>query len=108
MVVLALLDLSGNRISQVPNDAFATLRLIMLMMADNNITLYENALRGLEKTLKNLNLKGTRLRNIPPGVRNLLLICCHMSDCKIPETPENIVFFHFFLIYSSWSWASSP
>ncbi len=75
MVMLALLDLSGNRISQVPNDAFATLRLIMLMMAGNNITLYENALRGLEKTLKNLNLKGTRLRNIPPGVRNLLLIC---------------------------------
>ena len=68
---LALLDLSGNRISQVPDDAFATLRLTTLKLADNNITLSENALRGLDKTLKNLNLKGTRLRNIPPGVRNL-------------------------------------
>jgi hypothetical protein len=71
MVMLALLDLSGNRISKVPDDAFATLRLITIKMADNNFTLHENARRGLEKTLKNLNLKGTRLRNIPPGVRNL-------------------------------------
>lgn len=64
--VLALLDLSGNRIGRVPADAFAPLKLTTLKLADNgNLTLSENAFRGLEPTLKNLNLKGTRLREVP-------------------------------------------
>lgn len=63
---LALLDLSGNRIGRVPADAFAPLKLTTLKLADNgNLTLTENAFRGLEPTLKNLNLKGTRLREVP-------------------------------------------
>ena len=54
---LALVDLSGNRISHVPDDAFASLRLTTLKLADNNLTVAENAFRGLESSLKNLNLK---------------------------------------------------
>lgn len=63
---LALLDLSGNRISQLPDDAFATLKLNTLKLADNgNMTISSHSFRGLERTLKNLNLKGTRQRQVP-------------------------------------------
>lgn len=63
---LALLDLSGNRIGPVPDDAFNPLKLITLKLADNgNLTLTEYSFRGLERTLKNLNLKGARLKNVP-------------------------------------------
>ena len=68
---LALLDLSANKISRVPDDAFATLRLTTLKLADNNITLTDNSFRGLENSLKNLNLKNTRLRHVPNAVRHL-------------------------------------
>ncbi len=63
---LALLDLSGNRIGPIPNDAFNPLKLITLKLADNsNMTLSPNSFRGLESTLKNLNLKGTKLKTVP-------------------------------------------
>lgn len=70
---LALLDLSGNRISHLPDDAFATLKLNTLKLADNgNMTLSANSFRGLERTLKNLNLKGTRQREVPAeAIRHL-------------------------------------
>ena len=68
---LALIDLSGNRIAHVPDDAFTTLPLTTLKLADNNLTLADNAFRGLETTLKNLNLKGTQLRHLPPAVGSL-------------------------------------
>lgn len=71
--VLALLDLSGNRINHLPDDAFATLKLNTLKLADNgNMTLSDNSFRGLERTLKNLNLKGTRQREVPAdAIRHL-------------------------------------
>ncbi|XP_057372454.1 uncharacterized protein LOC130693341 isoform X1 [Daphnia carinata] len=63
---LALLDLSGNRISHLSDDAFASLKLNTLKLADNgNMTLSAHSFRGLERTLKNLNLKGTRQREVP-------------------------------------------
>lgn len=63
---LALLDLSGNRISQLLDDAFANLKLNTLKLADNgNMTISDQSFRGLERTLKNLNLKGTRQRQVP-------------------------------------------
>ena len=70
---LALLDLSGNRIASVPDDAFATLKLITLKLADNaNLSLSDGSFRGLEPTLKNLNLKGTKIKSVPAGaIRHL-------------------------------------
>jgi Leucine rich repeat len=69
---LNLLDLSKNKISLVPNDAFQGLtKLSTLKLMDNNITLAKNALRGLEDCLKNLNLKGTKQKRVPEAVRGL-------------------------------------
>ena len=71
--LLRQLDLTGNKIKFVPDNAFVTLRLRTLKLGgNNNITLSNNALRGLESSLKNLNLKGCHLEEVP-GVplRNL-------------------------------------
>ena len=56
---LALVDLSSNRIGHVADDSFSGLPLTTLKLAENNLTLAKNAFRGIESTLKNLNLKGT-------------------------------------------------
>ena len=69
--LLSQLDLSSNYIKFVPDNAFVTLRLKTLKMAENNLTVSDNALRGLETSLKNLNLKGCQLKNIPLAVRDL-------------------------------------
>ncbi|CAG0920276.1 unnamed protein product [Notodromas monacha] len=70
---LSLLDLSRNRISVLPDDAFvAQSRLQTLKLADNlDVTLADHSLRGLEETLKNLNLKGAGLRGVPKALQNL-------------------------------------
>ncbi|XP_037068590.1 uncharacterized protein LOC119089889, partial [Pollicipes pollicipes] len=68
---LQLVDLSKNRITLVPDDAFKTLSLQTLKLADNNLTVSADAFSGLEKTLKNLNLKGTGLRTLPDGIERL-------------------------------------
>ena len=69
---LSLLDLSRNRIGRVPDKAFATLQsLSTLKLSDNNVTLSPGAFRGLEGVLKNLNLKGTRQKNVPEAVSGL-------------------------------------
>nr|CAD7397863.1 unnamed protein product [Timema cristinae] len=69
---LSLLDLSRNKILRVPDEAFVTLRnLSTLKLSDNNLTLSSGAFRGLEGSLKNLNLKGTRQKRIPEAVRGL-------------------------------------
>ncbi|XP_054281900.1 leucine-rich repeat and fibronectin type-III domain-containing protein 3 isoform X2 [Macrosteles quadrilineatus] len=69
---LTLLDLSRNRITKVPDDAFITLtRLSTLKLSDNNVTISSEAFKGLEESLKNLNLKGTRQKRIPEAVRGL-------------------------------------
>jgi Leucine-rich repeat (LRR) protein len=69
--LLSQLDLSTNQIKYVPDNAFVTLRLKTLKMAENNITMSDNALRGLEISLKNLNLKGCQLKEVPSAIRGL-------------------------------------
>ena len=69
--LVSLLDLSRNRIKFVPDNAFVTLRLKTLKMAENNLTMGENAMRGLETSLKNLNLKGCQLKVVPGAIRDL-------------------------------------
>nr|CAD7453532.1 unnamed protein product [Timema tahoe] len=69
---LSLLDLSRNKILRVPDEAFVTLKnLSTLKLSDNNLTLSSGAFRGLEGSLKNLNLKGTRQKRMPEAVRGL-------------------------------------
>ena len=71
--LLKQLDLSSNQIKYVPDNAFVTLRLKTLKIADNNdISLSDNSLRGLESSLKNLNLKGCYFKQVPTApLRNL-------------------------------------
>lgn len=72
LINLTLLDLSRNRISRVPDDVFISLKnLQTLKLADNNITLSKNSFRGLENSLKNLNLKGTNQKSLPDCIQNL-------------------------------------
>ncbi|XP_037707923.1 leucine-rich repeat and fibronectin type-III domain-containing protein 2 isoform X3 [Drosophila subpulchrella] len=69
---LNLLDLSKNQLSHIPDDAFVGLtKLSTLKLNDNNVTLAANAFRGLEQSLKNLNLKGTKQRKVPESIRGL-------------------------------------
>ena len=69
--ILSSLDVSNNRIKFVPNNAFVTLRLKTLKLSDNNLTLSEGALNGLEQSLKNLNLKGCHLKSVPIALRHV-------------------------------------
>lgn len=92
---LTLLDLSRNRISRIPDDAFASLKnLQTIKLADNNLTLSKNAFRGLENSLKNLNLKGTNQKSIPECIRNLknlaFLDLAQNILSELPGTSEHI------------------
>ncbi|XP_065358581.1 uncharacterized protein haf isoform X2 [Calliphora vicina] len=70
--ILNLLDLSKNRITTIPDEAFkSSTKLSTLKLNDNNVTLSSGAFRGLENSLKNLNLKGTRQRRVPECIRGL-------------------------------------
>ena len=71
--LLRQLDLTGNQIKYVPDNAFVTLRLKTLKLADNaDLSLSPNSLRGLETSLKNLNLKGCFFKQVPTAaLRNL-------------------------------------
>ena len=71
--LLRQLDLSANQITYVADNAFVTLRLKTLKMADNSdISLANNAFRALESSLKNLNLKGCLFKQVPTqALRNL-------------------------------------
>ncbi|KAM3964789.1 leucine-rich repeat and fibronectin type-III domain-containing protein hattifattener [Aphomia sociella] len=86
---LSLLDISKNRITHIENNAFSTLRkLTTLKMSDNNITLAPHALSGLENSLKNLNLKGTRQKVVPECIRGLrILAFLDLSQNSIRELP---------------------
>ncbi|XP_070497092.1 uncharacterized protein haf isoform X2 [Chironomus tepperi] len=86
---LNLLDLSKNKISSIPNDAFKGLtNLATLKLMDNNVTLERYAFRGLENCLKNLNLKGTKQKRIPESVRGLkTLAFLDLSQNGIRELP---------------------
>lgn len=85
---LTVLDVSLNKISRVEDDAFKTLKLVTLKIADNEITMAPGALRGLEKSLKNLNLKGTRQKSVPEALRGLkTLAFLDLSQNSIKELP---------------------
>jgi len=71
--ILNNLDVSNNKIRFVPNNAFVTLRLKTLKLSDNNLTLSEGALNGLEQSLKNLNLKGCHLKTVPTALRFVII-----------------------------------
>ncbi|KAJ8964478.1 hypothetical protein NQ314_004765 [Rhamnusium bicolor] len=86
---LSLLDLSHNRINTVPTGAFETLnKLATLKLSDNNVTLDDEALRGLEGCLKNLNLKGTRQKEVPKAIQGMkTLAFLDMSQNSLRELP---------------------
>ena len=69
--LLSSLDVTNNRIQYVPNNAFVTIRLKTLKLSDNNLTLAEGAFNGLEQSLKNLNLKGCFLKDVPKALGSL-------------------------------------
>lgn len=69
--LLSSLDLTNNKIQYVPNNAFVTIRLKTLKLSDNNLTLAEGAFNGLEQSLKNVNLKGCHLKEVPKALSKL-------------------------------------
>lgn len=72
MKKMNLLDLSKNKISTIPNDSFKGLgELVTLKLMDNNLTLSRYSFRGLENSLKNLNLKGTKQKRVPDSIRGM-------------------------------------
>jgi Leucine-rich repeat (LRR) protein len=86
---LSLLDLSRNHIGRVPDEAFVKLTsLSTLKLSDNNLTLSLQAFGGLEGSLKNLNLKGTRQKRVPEAVRGLkTLAFLDLAQNGIRELP---------------------
>lgn len=88
--ILNLLDLSKNRIASIPDEAFLGLsKLSTLKLNDNNVTLNAGCFRGLEKSLKNLNLKGTKQKRVPESIRGLKsLAFLDLSLNGIKELPS--------------------
>ncbi|CAL7949250.1 unnamed protein product [Xylocopa violacea] len=85
---LTVLDLSMNKITRVNDNTFIGLKLITLKLSDNEVTLAPAAFRGLEKSLKNLNLKGTRQKKVPEALRGLkTLAFLDLSQNSIRELP---------------------
>ncbi|XP_072377033.1 uncharacterized protein haf isoform X1 [Diabrotica undecimpunctata] len=86
---LSLLDLSHNKISAVPMNAFESLvKLATLKLSDNNVTLDDGALKGLEGSLKNLNLKGTKQKEVPKAIQGMrTLAFLDLSQNMIKELP---------------------
>lgn len=85
---LTVLDLSKNRISNIPEDAFSGLKLVTLKLSNNEVTLAPGCFRGIEGTLKNLNLMGTRQKKIPEALRGLkMLAFLDLSQNSIRELP---------------------
>lgn len=70
---LRTLDLSQNRIRRVRADTFGDLgQLATLRLAFNaDLQLDKDALVGLERSLKNLNLKAIGATQVPEAIRNL-------------------------------------
>ncbi|CAH2104411.1 unnamed protein product [Euphydryas editha] len=86
---LSLLDLSKNKITYIENYSFSTLQeLTTLKLSDNNVTLAPQAFSGLESSLKNLNLKGTKQKTVPECIRRLRsLAFLDLSQNSIRELP---------------------
>ncbi|XP_026487573.2 leucine-rich repeat and immunoglobulin-like domain-containing nogo receptor-interacting protein 1 isoform X2 [Vanessa tameamea] len=86
---LSLLDISKNKITYIANYSFSTLHeLTTLKISDNNVTLAPQAFAGLESSLKNLNLKGTKQKTVPECIRGLRsLAFLDLSQNSIRELP---------------------
>lgn len=85
---LTVLDLSLNKIESVRDGAFAGMKLVTIKLSDNEVSLAAGAFRGLEKTMKNLNLKGTRQKKVPEALRGLsMLAFLDLSQNSISELP---------------------
>ncbi|KAK9304569.1 hypothetical protein QLX08_004016 [Tetragonisca angustula] len=85
---LTVLDLSMNKITKVNDNAFTGLKLVTLKLSDNEVTLATGSFRGLERSLKNLNLKGTRQKKVPEALRGLkTLAFLDLSQNSIRELP---------------------
>ncbi|XP_043522739.1 uncharacterized protein LOC122535337 isoform X2 [Frieseomelitta varia] len=85
---LTVLDLSMNKITKVNDNAFTGLKLVTLKLSDNEVTLAPGSFRGLERSLKNLNLKGTRQKKVPEALRGLkTLAFLDLSQNSIRELP---------------------
>ncbi|XP_078041964.1 leucine-rich repeat and fibronectin type-III domain-containing protein hattifattener [Augochlora pura] len=85
---LTVLDLSMNKITRVNDNTFAGLKLVTLKLSDNEVTLAAGAFRTLERSLKNLNLKGTRQKKVPEALRGLrTLAFLDLSQNSIRELP---------------------
>ena len=80
--LLSSLDLTNNRIQYVPNNAFVTIRLKTLKLSDNNLTLAEGAFAGLEQSLKNLNLKGCQLKEVPGALAPLAFLVLAQNSIR--------------------------
>lgn len=70
---LRTLDLSNNRIKHVKSASFRELtQLSTLRLAFNpDLMLDKDAFFGIERSLKNLNLKGNNLKNVPETIKDL-------------------------------------
>ncbi|KOC59651.1 Carboxypeptidase N subunit 2 [Habropoda laboriosa] len=85
---LTILDLSMNKIERVNDNAFTGLKLVTLKLSDNEVTLAPMSFRGLDRSLKNLNLKGTRQKKVPEALRGLkTLAFLDLSQNSIRELP---------------------
>ncbi|XP_035220403.1 leucine-rich repeat-containing G-protein coupled receptor 4-like [Stegodyphus dumicola] len=71
---LQFLDLSHNLIRDVPNDAFKGLPLTTLKLSDNRLNISDFAFRGLEGTVKNLNLQACELTAMPKAIQRLKVL----------------------------------
>ncbi|CAN7991153.1 unnamed protein product [Ixodes hexagonus] len=93
---LRQLDLSSNAIKTVPDNAFGNLPLNTLKLADNELTISDEAFAGLESSLKNLNLKGTGQERVPRAVSKLTsLAFLDLAQNKIATVaPEDLGSMH--------------
>jgi hypothetical protein len=90
---LLLLDLSSNRLLNVPANAFEGLELQTLKLGDNrNVVLDSAALQGLETSLRNINLKGIRLTHLPDALSNMTsLAFLDLAQNNIAEVDTNVL-----------------
>ncbi|XP_015922574.1 uncharacterized protein [Parasteatoda tepidariorum] len=85
---LQFLDLSHNVIRKVQDDAFKGLPLSTLKLSDNSLNISDVAFRGLEGSLKSLNLQSSDLRELPKAIQRLkFLALLDLAQNKI-ETIE--------------------
>lgn len=83
------IDLSHNQITKISDGAFLGIPLTTLKLADNTLNISVGAFRGLESTLRNLNLKATGITKVPVAVMNLhVLSFLDLAQNKISEISD--------------------